>query len=495
MSENISKNLKTNVETLKTILKDCDDVVYRLIEIGDKNKVQGCFIFVDGLINKDLISEYAIQLLLINEDLDSPNIGKIKSNLLDRIAKESIAIDDVKEEDNLDKVVDQILTGETALLLDGSSEALILSSRGWPVRGVSEPETETVVRGPRDGFGETMRVNTALVRRRIRDPKLKVKNKQAGRRSKTDIAIMYIEDIVNEELIKELHKRIDEVDIDRIMESSTLESLIEDNYISPFPQMESTERPDSVSASLYEGRVGIIVDNTPFALIVPTTIGTLFQATEDYYSRWTITSFIRLLRMLAAFFAVFAPALYIAVSSFHPGIIPTTLTFHLAASRINVPFPAVLEAFLMEITIEILRESGTRIAGPIGNTIGIVGGLIIGQAAVEAGIVSPLMIIIVAVTTMSSFALPSYEWASGLRFCRFLFMILAAVLGLYGIMLGVTILLAHLAKLESFGIPFTSPYSGLGLKEGDLKDTLIKAPIQKLKFRPKFTRPKNKRRM
>ncbi|MBZ2175089.1 spore germination protein [Schnuerera sp. xch1] len=493
---NISKKLKENIETLKSILKDCDDIIYRKIEIGDKDKTKACLIFVDGLVDKSLISEYAIQVLLqCTESKDNMNINMIKTNFLDRISAESIAVHDVKEEEDLDKIVDEILVGETALLVDNCKKGLILSSRGWPTRGIAEPETETVVRGPRDGFGETMRFNTALVRRRIRDPKMKLKATKVGRRSKTDIAIVYIEDIVNEKILQEVMKRIDEIDIDSIGESSTLEALIEDDYLSPFPQIESTERPDAVAASLYEGRVGIIVDNTPFALIVPATLGTLFQSTEDYYSRWPITSVIRIIRIICAFLSVLAPALYIAISSFHPGLIPTVLTFYLAASRVNVPFPVVIEAFLMEITIEILRESGTRIAGPIGSTIGIVGGLIVGQAAVEAGIVSPLMIIIVAITTMASFALPNYQWASGLRICRFAFMVLAAVLGLYGIMLGVVILFAHFAKLKSFGVPFASPYSGLGIKEGDLKDTLIKAPLQRLRFRPKFTFPRDKKRM
>ncbi|HFL3828584.1 TPA: spore germination protein [Clostridioides difficile] len=491
----LSKDLNKNVENLKDIFKDCGDISFRFIEIGNNHKTQACFVFSDGLIDKHLISEYAIQLLLTNSETEEFNIVKFKSKLLDTLAKESIAIPEVEEEDNIDKIVDAILSGETAFLVDRVDKALLLSGRGWPTRGVGEPETETVVRGPRDGFSETLKINMTLVRRRIRDPKLKIKKGQIGRRSKTDIGIMYIEDIANDELVKEVYRRLDHIDIDGILDSSALEYLIEDNYLSPFPQIENTERPDTVAAALYEGRVAILVDNTPFALIVPATVGTLLQSSEDYYSRWTIASFIRLIRLIAGFLAILAPALYIAITSFHPGLIPTRLTYYVAASRINVPFPAVVEAFLMEITIELLRESGTRISGPIGTTIGIVGGLIIGQAAVEAGIVSPLMIIIVAITTIAAFALPSYELASGLRFCRFIFMVLAAIFGLYGIMLGVVLLSTHLVRLNSFGIPFTSPYSGLGMKEGDLKDTLIKAPIQYLQFRPKFTFPKNKRRI
>lgn len=495
MSEIINKSLDKNIQNFKNIFKDCGDIGYRFIQIGSTQKTQACFIFSDGLIDKQIISEYAIQLLLTTSEGGDLDMAKFKSNIMDTIAKEAIAIVEVDEETEVDRLVDSILSGETILLVDGISKALVLSSRGWPTRGVGEPETETVVRGPRDGFAETLKINTTLVRRRVRDPKMKIKTLQIGRRSKTDVAVLYIEDIVNEELLKEVFKRLDTVDIDAILDSAMLEQLIEDDYLSPFPQIENTERPDTVAASLYEGRVALLVDNTPFALIVPATLGTLLQSAEDYYSRWTISSVLRLLRILAGFLAILSPALYIAITSFHPGLIPTKLTYYVAASRINVPFPAVVEAFLMEITIELLREAGTRISGPIGTTIGIVGGLIIGQAAVEAGVVSPLMIIIVAITTIAAFALPSYELASGLRVCRFIFMILAAFLGLYGIMLGVVVLSTHMIRLNSFGIPFTSPYSGLGIQEGDLKDTLIKAPIQKLERRPQFTFPKNKRRM
>ncbi|NLJ78066.1 MAG: spore germination protein [Tissierellia bacterium] len=495
MGANISKKLDRNINTLKSILKDCDDVVYRFIEIGDDPTRELCLVFVDGLINKELISEYAIQLMLTETDGEDLSAGKLKMNVLDVLAKTAIAIPEVKEEEDLYKVIDEILVGETGLFIDGQSSALILSSRGWQSRSIDEPESETVIRGPRDGFTETLLFNLASVRRRIRDPRFKAEFISVGRRSKTSLVITYIKDIVNEDILKEVKKRLEGVDIDGVLDSAMLEHLIEDSYMSPFPQMDSTERPDSVAASIYEGRVAILVDNSPFALVIPGTVGTLLQSPEDYYNRWPITTLVRLLRVLALFLSALAPALYIAITSFHPGLIPTRLTFFLGASRINVPFPAVVEAFLMEFTMELLRESGTRIAGPIGNTIGIVGGLIIGQAAVEAGIVSPLMIIIVAITTIAAFVLPSYEFASGLRVWRFIFMGLAAIFGLYGVMLGIVTLSTHLARLESFGIPLTAPYSGLGLQGGDLKDTLIKVPIQRLQLRPIFTLTKNRRRM
>lgn len=379
--------------------------------------------------------------------------------------------------------------------MENVDRSIIIDSKSFPSRSPQEPQTETTIRGPRDGFTEIFKVNTALVRKRIKDTNLKIKYTAVGRIFKTMVAVLYMDDIVDKNLVVEVEKRLAEIDIDAVLESSILEHLIEDSYLSIFPQIENTERPDSVASALYEGRVALIVDNSPFALMVPATLGTMLQSSEDYYTRWTEASIVRLLRVIAIFLIFLPPALYIAVSSYHPGLLPTKLIYFLAASRINVPFPAVIEALLMELTMELLRESGTRLAGPIGSTIGIVGGLIIGQAAVEAGIVSPLMIIIVAITTISSFVIPSYELSAGLRITKVVFIIFAGILGLYGVMLGIILLISHLATLTSFGIPFTSPFSGLGIEEGDLKDSLVKAPIQRLWMRPGFTHPRNKRRM
>lgn len=491
----VSKNLEENIDTIKDILKDCDDIVYRDFKAGIEQKLSLAIVYTDGLIDKDLISSFALEPLMIYAREVEPNPKSFKNDLFELITKGNIAVSEIKEVETINEAVEAILIGETALLIDKYDKIVILASRGWPTRSINEPQTETVVRGPRDGFTETLKFNTTLIRRRIRDPKLKLKNFQVGRRSKTDVALMYIEDIANEKILNEVKERIQKVDVDSITDSSILEYFIEDNYLSPFPQIENTERPDSVAASLYEGRIAIVVDNSPFVLVVPATMGSLLQSSEDYYSRWPIASIARLVRYVSALIAVLAPSLYVAITSFNPGLLPTQLAYYVAASRANVPFPAIVEAFLMEITIELLREAGTRISGPIGTTIGIVGGLIIGQAAVNAGIVSPLMIIIVAVTTIASFGLPSYEFASGLRFYRFLIMIFSAIVGLYGVVLGLILMLTQLAKLTSFGVPFTAPYSGLGIKEGELKDVVIRVPIQWMRRRPAFTMPKDKKRM
>ena len=483
------------MENIKEILKDCDDIVYRDFKVGVNADYSLALIYTDGLIDKKLISEFTMLPLMIGVREVEPTPLRIKEDIFKNITTRSLAITEISESETIEEVIDSILAGDTALLLDGYDSAIILSSRGWPVRGIEESSSETAYTGPRDDFNETLKFNISLIRRRIKDPMLKVKMHKIGVRSKTDVAVMYIEDIANDMFINEVNKRLDNVDVDAIIESSILEEFIQDDPYSPFPQIENTERPDSVSASLYEGRIALVVDNTPSVLIVPATIGTLMQSTEDYYSRWPISTIVRIIRYIAAFVAVAAPALYISVTSFDPGVLPTRLAFYVSGTRFNVPFPSVIEALLMEITIEFLREAGSRISGPIGTTIGIVGGLIIGQAAVEAGIVSPLMIIIVAITAIATFTLPSYELAAALRFYRFVLILFAAVLGLYGVMLGFIILMTNIVKLNSFGIPFASPYTGLGLTSGDIKDTLIKVPMKDLKYRPKFTMTKNRKRM
>lgn len=489
------KALEKNEEMLKKVFTGCDDVEFRRIEVGDVYRVKMTLVFIDGLVSREYIAEHAIFSLFREEELKSFSLKGFQSSLIDIIAKEVLTTIDIKEEFKSENIIDAILSGDTVILIDNIDKCLVFDTKQLPARSIGEPETETVIRGPRDGFTESVKTNMTLVRRRIKDHNLKIKMQQIGRRSKTSVAVMYMEDIVDKALVQEVNERLKSVDIDAILDSSILENLIEDSYLSPFPQIENTERPDSVAAALYEGRVAIIVDNSPFALIVPATIGTLMQSSEDYYTRWPEASFIRIIRILAILLSVLAPALYVAITAYHPGLLPTKLTYFLAASRTNVPFPAVVEAVLMELTMELLRESGTRIAGPIGSTVGIVGGLIIGQAAVEAGIVSPLMIIIVAVTTISSFAIPSYDLSAGFRMWRFILIFCSAIFGLYGIMLGIIVLGTHLIKLNSFRVPFTSPYSGLGVSSGDLRDTLIKAPIQALENRPKFTQPRNKRRM
>ena len=330
-----------------------------------------------------------------------------------------------------------------------------------------------------------------MIRRYIRDPNLRFKTYQVGRRSKKDLVLSYIDGIVNPDIVKEVNRRLETIDMDDAPESGYIEEWIEDSFLSPFPQVLNTERPDKVAAALLEGKVAILLDGTPFVLIAPATLGNTLQSPEDYYERWTIGTLLRALRYLAAFIAMFLPALYIALVSFHPGMIPSDLAFSIAASREGVPFPAYVEALLMALTMELLREAGTRLPTPIGQTIGIVGGLVIGEAAVSAGLVSPAMVIVVALNAIASFSLPSYSVAISFRILLFGMMLAAATFGLYGIILSYIMLNVHLVNLKSFGVPYTTPFAPNFLS--DWKDLILRAPITTIKRRPTYMQPLDKK--
>ncbi|MDD3840267.1 MAG: spore germination protein [Clostridia bacterium] len=481
----VNRSLEQNIYQIKDMFKDCSDVIYREFEVGNERPINAAVIFIDGMIDKELLNEQIIKPLMLEIRISPINLKDVRLNIYELLEKKSMTVSDIEETHDMQKTVDAVLSGDTVLLLDGYDKAFIIASKGWPTRGVSQPETEAVIRGSRDGFTETIRVNTVLVRRRIRDTNFKVKSMSIGQRSKTDIAILYIDDIVDKQVLNEVENRLSDISIDGVLESGYIEQFIEDNWLSPFPQIQNTERPDSVAAAVLEGRVAILIDNTPFALIVPATLNSFFQSPEDYYERWIIGSFIRMMRFVAGLFSLIISALYVAITSYHPGIIPTKLALSIAGNREGVPFPAIIEAFIMEITLEMLREAGVRLPGPIGQTIGIVGGIIIGQAAVEAGIVSSIMVIIVAFSAISSFAIPNYSVAIGFRVLRFVLIFLAAFLGLYGIMLGLLAVLIHMVTLKSFGVPYLTPFT---MNNANLlKDSVIRVPIPAMKERPGFT--------
>ena len=477
-----SKNVDENKRRLKERLKDCDDIVYKEFRVGEQQDLKFLLVYADGMSSSDMLNDAVLNALMVHAREVPPEAKEPGEELYKLVRYGGLPASELADKDNLEDAVLAILIGDAVLFIDTTEKCIVIGAKGWPMRGVSEPNTEALIRGPRDGFTETFRVNTALVRRRIRDSRLKLKQLRVGKRSFTDIGVMYIEDIVSPELLEEVFRRIDTIDIDAIIESGYIEQLIEDDYMSPFPQISVTERPDEVAASLYEGRVAILVDNSPFALIVPTTLNSLFQSPEDYYDRWYVASILRFIRYMASILSMVLPAAYIAVTSFHPGILPAKLVISMAAARQGIPFPVLIEAFIMEVTFELLREAGLRLPVPIGSAIGIVGGIVIGSAAVEAGIVSPIMVIIVAITAISSFSIPNYSLSVGFRMLRFSLMVFAGIMGLYGIMLGILLILSHLVKLKSFGIPYMSPY--VSFVGSDFKDTIVRVPTFLMAKRP-----------
>lgn len=485
--ENIKStdSLDYNINKVKEILKDCDDIVYKEFLVGKNQKLKFTMVYIDGMIDKDVLNNGVLNPLMVYARETPPEAPKLIEKLYDLVRYGTISALELTETDSINDAILSILIGDAALFIDGVEKIIIIGAKGWPIRSVDEPSTEAVIRGPRDGFVETFRMNTALVRRRIRDPKLKLKQMRIGKRSHTDVGVFYIQDIAHKELINEVLRRLNTIDIDAVLDSGYIEQLIEDNPYSPFPQIIATERPDQVAAELYEGRVVIVVDNSPFALIVPSTLNSLFQSPEDYYDRWIIATVLRVIRVIASLLAMILPSLYIVFTSYHTGVLPTKLVLSIAASREGVPFPALIEAFIMEFTLELLREAGIRLPVAIGNTIGIVGGLVIGEAAVRAGVVSPIMVIIVAVTAIASFANPSYNLSVGFRLLRFALMIASGILGLYGLMLGLTLIFIHLVKLKSFNVPYLSPF--VSVDTSDLKDTVYRAPLYKMIKRPHNT--------
>lgn len=474
----ITPKVEDNISYLKDLFKDTSDIVYRQFNIANW---KAALVYIDGMADKLLLDNFVLESVMLKSERVE-NILQVKDSLL--------TVTDLKEILKLSEAVNSMLSGDTIMFLEGIPAVYVIATRSWPTRGVTEPSGETVIRGGRDGFTETIRFNTALIRRRIRDSRLKIAPKAVGKRSKTDVVILYIEDIVNKEVLNKVLERIDSINIDAILDSGYIEQFIEDNKWSPFPQTQSTEKPDVVAAGLYEGRVAILVDNSPFAIIVPATLPSLFQTPDDYYQRWMNSSMLRFIRVVAILSALVLPALYIAVTSFHTSIIPTKLAYSIAASREGVPFPAFVETIIMEVSLAFLIEAVVRLPKAIGSTIGIVGGLILGQSAVSAGIVSPIMIIIVSVTAIASFISPNYEVSYAFRMARFFLIICSTIIGLYGISLGLIILLVHLVKLKSFGIPYLSPL--VHPHKSDMKDVFIRAPITVFKTRPEFIEPEDK---
>ncbi|MFQ8010430.1 spore germination protein [Bacillus sp. NIO_002] len=422
------------------------------------------YMYLSEMNDEDKIKE-AIETLLREED----------TLTLDTVAKRLDKIDARPVFTSKEAVI-SILRGKCAVFINGLDSVYILSTGKREKRSVNEPTSEKVVRGPKVAFIEDSDTNVAMIRQRTNHPKLKTKKVPIGENKLKYATVMYIDDEADPSVVSDVVKRLSEVKMDDIQDSGTLEELIEDNKYSPFPQIQNTERPDKVSSALFNGRVAILVDNSPFALVVPASLGILMQSPDDYYERWISASLIRALRFTSIFITLFFSSIYIALVSFHQGLLPTTLAVTIAANRENVPFPPIIEAMVMEITIELLREAGLRLPSPLGQTIGLVGGVVIGQAAVEANIVSSIMVIVVSIVALASFTVPQYGMGLSFRVLRFISMFTAAAFGLYGMILFMLAIYTHLSRQRSFGSPYFSPNGFFSLKNAN--DSILRLPIK-----------------
>ncbi|WP_379143924.1 spore germination protein [Paenibacillus sp. sgz500992] len=478
-----SGNFAADLHFIKEAIGGNSDLHFREFTLT-KLQAKGVLMYVDGMQNDRLLNLKMMQFLMFEATAESLSASGIAEHLL--------PFSNLREASNLEDLNKSVLFGHAALLIEGMPKGLLIQLPGGPNRAIAEPVSEALLRGPRLGFSEVLSENTSMLRRQGFSDQLELKTYRAGSSVQRDLVVAYIKDIVNPELLEEVQTRISKIDIDFLAESGYIEQLIEDNYLSPFQQVQSTERPDRVITALLEGRIAILLDGTPFALIVPVTFSMLLQSPEDYYDRWLPGSFLRMLRFSAAFMALMAPSLYISFISFHPGLIPTELAITIIKTRQGVPFPSLIEVLILEISIEILREAGIRLPKPIGPAMGIVGGLIIGDAAVNAGIVSPFLVIVVAVTAISSFSIPMYSAGITLRLLRFAGMIFAAILGMFGTILFFLLICSHLTRLKSFGVPYLTPVSPF--RPRDWKDLFFRVPLAMMKRRPAMMKTKNSKR-
>lgn len=477
----VSSVVNENLEKIKKMLGQPSDLIIREMTVGASDS-NCAILYLSGLSDKNLVNNNILKMVQLNS-------RQFDTNLLDKISEDIIAITDTKKVQTLEEVSFAILSGNAVFFLEGFDAVLVMETAGGEKRSIEEPQAESVIRGSRTGFVESIDTNITLIRRELKDPNLRFDVHEIGRRSKQKLVVCYVEGIVNPDILEEVNRRLKTIDIDFALDSGFVEQWIEDSFLSPFPQILDTERPDRVIYSVLQGKVVILVDGSPFALITPISIGDAVQSIEDYSQRWIIGTMLRLLRYVAAFIALFLPAIYVALVSFHPGMIPTELAFSIAAMREGVPFPSILEALLMAVTFEILQEAGIRLPKAIGQTIGIVGGIVIGEVAVSAGIVGPAMVLITSLTAIASFTLPNYSTAIGLRIMRFILIVAAAVLGLYGIILVYIMINIHIVNLKSMGVPYTGPFAPYFL--GDLKNLIIRAPIMTLTKRPPYLEPKD----
>jgi spore germination protein KA/spore germination protein len=470
-------DLQANEKLLRGALLNCGDVTYRKFNAG---KQQALLVYAKNIVDKQVLERCVLSAIFRSPSQSAPDMETIAFHIL--TAAEVKVITGGKE------VIEGILSGKAALLVHGCRQALIIDALNPPKRFVERSEIESVIRGPHDSFNETFADNLALIRRRSKDSHLKMVIYQIGERTKTMVGMLYIDDLAKPSLIAEVDRRLQEIHIDKILSSSAIEEQLIDKIWTPFPQIQYTERPDKAVSALYDGRVCLVVDNTAVVLQLPITYQNIMQSPEDYTTPAVVTSLIRFTRFISSFVAVFLPAIYVSIVSYHPGMLASTLALSIAELRARTPFPSFLEAAIMEALLEIFQEAVTRLPEKIAGAAGIVGAIVIGTTVVQAGLVNPLLVVVTAITGLSSYTMPSYNFAMALRFFRIPILILGSILGMYGVVIGFVLLVTHMCALRSFGESFFGGLFDISLAR-DWKDGLIRFPSSLVKYRSKQIGP------
>lgn len=464
-------NLAQNVQLLKSVFRDCDDIKFRFFKTAGR---QALLVSLDGMTDTSTLEDNILEPLM---QANASNFD------LQQFIEEKLTVATVNIELHAGNAVEAVMSGNALVMIDGIADILSVGTTKHVKRSVSTPVIEENIRGPQDGFNETLADNIVLIRRRAKDTNIKIRIVEVGERSKTGVAILYSANLVKPGLVEQVEQRIKSLRIDHVLVSKVVEDAMVEHPWTPFPQLESTERPEKVLAAIYEGRVGLLVDNTPASIIVPCTYASIMHAVEDYTMPVSVACLVRLSRHVAAFVAVYTPALYIAIVSFHPGMLPTGLAISIAELRMRTPFPSFLEALLMEVLLELFQEAVARLPQKLSSAASMVGAFVIGTTIVQAGLVNPLLVVVTSVTAIASYVMPYYSFGLALRSMRLPLLFLAATLGLYGVMLGVIILTIHLCSLKNFGESYLGGILDVALWP-DWKDGFVRLPQKFMKNRP-----------
>ena len=461
----LSSSFEENIMLFTKLFADDDTLITRRFNNSHNSAIQYCLFYCDGVVNSHIINENIVKPLMIAHIND-------KGSLFDTIHEQVIQINETQKTSKVDEIILAITYGDTLLLIDGEKQALILNTKAFTTRSVSEPSSEKVISGPREGFCEAMLTNLSLIRRKIRSNELKLKFRSMGVRTHTQTCICYIDSLVDKAILKELFRRLDKIEIDGIIDSNYITELIRDSRYSPFRTIGVTERPDVVAAKLLEGRIALFVDGTPVVLTLPYLCIENFQSNEDYYLNFYYSSFSRIIRVLAFLITISIPALYIAIGAFHHEMYPTTLLISIAANRHNVPLPVAVEMFIMLIIFDILKETGVRMPSNAGQALSIVGALVIGQAAVSAHLVAAPVIIVVGLTAITNLLVPKMD--ASVTLIQLSLLLTASVFGFFGLILTLSAVFIHLYNLRSFGVPYMTALQDMRFQ--NLKDIFIRAP-------------------
>ena len=474
---NFDKNICKNIEYIKN--KFCYDKNADIIirEFENKKGVKCFLAYIDGMANTIGINDFIIRAIMINNDDDF--------NIFD-----TIQYNNLKAEISMDKAAASILLGDTLVYADGDEKCAIVETKAFEKRSVSSPDTESVIKGSHEGYTESIRTSITLLRRIIKSPKLCTEFVSVGKINDCKCAIMYLDNLTSDELVNKVKFRLNNIKGDFISGAGMVEQLIEDSTWSLFPSILSTERPDRTAEYLAAGRIAVICDNTPFALIMPISLAVLLDSPEGNQQRWQSGTFSRIIRTFAFILSILLSGIFLALTCFHHELIPSQLLTIITETRRQIPFSAVAEYIVMEIFFELVREAGLRVPNAIGSAIGVVGGLILGQATVEAGIVSPVTLIIVAISGIANAVIPDYELSSGIRVLKFGFIILGGTLGFLGIGAGIILALTMLAKQSSFGVSMLSSSSKQNSTNGNM---IYQRPIWKQELRAFSLKPKSLR--